>query len=195
MPAFSTRTQVDIDSALRDGITKNHKASEKLVANREEVTMGDITAALNERIKLGLAAERARELSRKATADHLAAVERTKVLVGSVRTQIVARIGADDPGLLDYGIAPRKGRAQLTVEEKAFKVAKAKATRTARGTLGKRELAAVRGEAPAQIILGDAPPPQPIASNASPSVVATNGATNGAKLNGAATNSAAQAPS
>jgi hypothetical protein len=176
MSGLSTRTQVATDSALRDGITKNHKASEKLVANREEVTMGDIAAALNERIKLGRAAELAREQARKATTEHRAAVESTKLLIANVRTQIVARLGADDPGLLDYGIATRKTTATLTVEEKAFKVAKAKATREARGTLGKRKLAALHGDAPAQIVLGDAPPPQP-------------------KLNGAATNGAAQVPS
>jgi hypothetical protein len=130
------------------------------------------------------------------------------VLVASVRTQIKARLGADDPGLLDYGITPGKAPKALTVEEKAFKVAKGKATRTARGTRGKRELAKVRGEAPTQIVLGEAPPPDPTppgggaianAPAISPSPSAMNGALlngaamlNGALLNGAALNGAAQ---
>jgi hypothetical protein len=191
MSIRSTTTQVACDSALRDGITKNHKASEKLVANRKEVTMGEIAAALDERIKLGEAAALAREEARKATATHRAMVESTNVLVASVRTQIVARLGADDPGLLDYGIAPRKSRIALTVEEKAFKVARAMATREARGTKGKRELAKVRGAAPAQIVLGEAPTPEATppggdaVANGASAIAPSPTATNGATLNGA----------
>ena len=47
--------------------------------------------------------------------------------------------------LLDYGLEPEKARTPLTTEQQAAKVAKAKATREARGTGSKKQKSAVTG--------------------------------------------------
>jgi len=49
------------------------------------------------------------------------------------------------PTLADFGIAPPKVRAPRTAEQKAASAAKAAATRKARGTAGKKQKAAVKG--------------------------------------------------
>jgi hypothetical protein len=48
--------------------------------------------------------------------------------------------------LADFGLAPKKAATPLTVEQKAAKVAKAEATRKARGTMGSKKKLAVHGD-------------------------------------------------
>ncbi len=48
--------------------------------------------------------------------------------------------------LADFGLAPKKAATPLTVEQKAAKVAKAEATRKARGTMGRKKKLAVHGD-------------------------------------------------
>jgi hypothetical protein len=47
--------------------------------------------------------------------------------------------------LADFGLAPKKARTPLTVEQKAAAAAKREATRKARGTMGKKQKLAVMG--------------------------------------------------
>jgi len=49
------------------------------------------------------------------------------------------------PTLADFGLSPRKVPAPRTAEQKAAAAAKARATREARGTAGKKQKAAVKG--------------------------------------------------
>ncbi len=56
-----------------------------------------------------------------------------------------ASFGAQPEALVDFGLAPRKARLPLTTEQKAVALAKRKATRAARGTLGKKQKKAVKG--------------------------------------------------
>lgn len=48
--------------------------------------------------------------------------------------------------LADFGLAPKKARTPLTAEETVAKVAKGKATRQARGTMGRKKKLLVRNE-------------------------------------------------
>ena len=48
--------------------------------------------------------------------------------------------------LADFGLAPKKARTPLTVEQKAAAKAKRDATRAARGTMGKKAKLAVKGD-------------------------------------------------
>ena len=53
--------------------------------------------------------------------------------------------GTDTETLADYGIEPRKSPTPLTTEQKSAAVAKAEATRKARGTTGKKAKLAIKG--------------------------------------------------
>jgi hypothetical protein len=59
-----------------------------------------------------------------------------------------ARSSRDPWTLPIYGLTPDREHRPLTVEEEALKVAKAKATRAARHTMGKRQKEAIKGQVP-----------------------------------------------
>jgi hypothetical protein len=64
---------------------------------------------------------------------------------------LVAMFGQASQTLADFGLGPRKKPAPLTVEQKAAKKARAKATREARGTKGPKAKLAIKGTvAPAE---------------------------------------------
>ncbi len=94
--------------------------------------------------------------------------------------------------LADFGLAPPKARAPLTTEQLAAKKAKADATRKARGTTGKKQKLAVKGNvtgvtvipvtvpaaaaapaSPASPVPPASPPAQPVTT--APSVAASPG--------------------
>jgi hypothetical protein len=109
----------------------------------------------------------------------------------ALRTFLVAFVGyvrsafGSSPDVLaDFGLAPKKVPMPLTVEQKTARVAKAKATRAARGTKGPKAKLAVKGNVTGIVVTpvtsastsGAAPQPaQPVlsASIASPSPVAS----------------------
>ena len=66
----------------------------------------------------------------------------------AVRAAIKGALGKSNPDLPIYGLTPDREARPLTVEEEALKVAKAKATRAARHTMGKRQKEAVKGQVP-----------------------------------------------
>ena len=68
--------------------------------------------------------------------------------------------------LADFGLAPRKVPAPLTVEQLAARTAKLRATRKARGTLGPKAKKAIKGTvtpATNQPVAGPPNPPKPAA--------------------------------
>src|SRR5208282_2183259 len=60
-------------------------------------------------------------------------------------------LGAENPALSTYGIKPVKQRRPLTSDEQTLAVARAKATRQKRGTLGKDQKAAIQAPAPSSV--------------------------------------------
>jgi hypothetical protein len=70
-------------------------------------------------------------------------------VIQDYRDLLVAMFGQAGQTLADFGLAPHKQRAPLTVEQKAAAKAKAKATREARGTKGPKAKQAIKGDATA----------------------------------------------
>ncbi len=60
-------------------------------------------------------------------------------------------LGAENEQLLTYGIKPLKKARKLTAEERTLAVARNRATRQKRGTLGSRQKAAIRADAPSTV--------------------------------------------
>jgi len=63
----------------------------------------------------------------------------------ALRQYVINVFGATSPVLADFGFVPPKS-ATRTPEQKAASAAKAKATRKARGTMGKKQKKAVKGD-------------------------------------------------
>jgi hypothetical protein len=94
---------------------------------------------------------------------------RAAQVLSALRTFLVGYFGAQAVNLLlDFGINPPKGKATKTVATKAVAVAKAKATRAARGTKGSVAKKVVTGQVNAQAIKEaiDSPTTSPVASPA-----------------------------
>jgi hypothetical protein len=66
-------------------------------------------------------------------------------VVRAYQNYLVSSLGDSPSTLADFGLAPRKVRAPLTVEEKTAAAAKRKATREARHTMGTQQRKAVTG--------------------------------------------------
>jgi hypothetical protein len=64
----------------------------------------------------------------------------------AIRASIKGALGRMNPGLGAYGISPDKDPRALTAEEEVAKVAKGKATRAARHTMGKKQRLAIKGQ-------------------------------------------------
>jgi hypothetical protein len=194
--------QVSNDSALCDGLAKNHKQTEKLALDGKEVTVGEYIKMLRQRVALAKQADESRRQLRDDVAAYHAFIAETDGAVSTLRAALITRLGKTSSSLGDYGITPRKVRTSLTVEERAFVIAKAKATRAARHTMSKKQRLEIEGDAPAQIVFGSAAASTPVAPAPAPMTAPPNGPnvpnvtaakSNGAVTNGASTNGAALA--
>ncbi len=84
--------------------------------------------------------------------------------VAKIVAAVKGMLGPTNPALETlYGITPDKEPTPLTVEKMAAKNAQSLATRKARGTMGKRQKAAIKGVVPARAPAPTAPAPSPVA--------------------------------
>jgi hypothetical protein len=136
--------RINREQQLLSGLEKNLSKSGALVLRGEKHTAGEIISVLQSRID---AAERVK----LAKAAWLNEVEQERTLLGQtdplisdVRKYVSVVHGSSLEVLAEFGLTPAKPRV-LTTDEMAAKVAKTKATREARHTMGKRQKARVHG--------------------------------------------------
>jgi hypothetical protein len=142
-----TVTKASLSKHIRDLIagTQKHTPTGSL-------TIGNVTYAAPALVQLlGSLADAidATDAARVRWQDALKNVKAARAKVGPVVTDYQAWVAATYAGapsmLADYGVAPRKARTPLTVEQKAAAAAKRKATRAARHTMGKVQKKGVKG--------------------------------------------------
>jgi hypothetical protein len=91
-----------------------------------------------------------------------------RVVMEAYASFVKAAFSQSPDVLADFGLTPRKARAQLTVEQKAAAVAKRAATREARHVMGRQQRKAVKGGVTGVIVTSvTVPHPQPVASGPS----------------------------
>jgi len=133
------------DLQLIEGIGKGLPGAPTFVLGTTTYTVDSLIAFVQSRIDLAneVGTTKANWL---ATVKAYAAVnKRAKVVLADLRNHLIANFGADSSRLADFGFtAPRRG--VLTPEQRAAAVAKGKATRKARKTLGKRQKAGIKGD-------------------------------------------------
>ncbi len=92
----------------------------------------------------------ARNRAAAAAKDALAAEHAAETRVGPIllayRRLVLAAFGNASQTLADFGLTPPKARTPLTIEQQAAQVAKARATRIARGTTSKKQKLAIQGD-------------------------------------------------
>jgi hypothetical protein len=97
-----------------------------------------------------------------------------------LRSFLRVTFGTAAAQLAEFGMQPLKARTPLTSDKRVVAAAKAKATRTARGTTGKKKKLAVRGDVTGVVVtpVTHAVPPSPTAAPAAaaPTASATAGA-------------------
>ena len=162
-------TQQAADKAMIDGFTK-HQATlpSSFIVGGVPVPTTTIVSTLQSRI-----AARAAVITGKASYQALVQANRderdnSQALVSGTREAIKVMFAGQVDTLADFGLKPRKAPAPRTPEEKAASVAKGKATRKARHTMGPVAKLKVTGDNPQ----GDAPvapaSPAPGAAPAAP---------------------------
>ena len=137
-----------------------------------QFTLGNVvftTAALVQLLQ-GLAdAMTAQTTAQKTAQDALTALRDLQAKDGptiqALKDLLIAQFGNASQTLALFGLAPRKERAPMTVEQLAAAKAKRAATRAARGTKGPKAKLAIKGAVTAPT---ETPPPAPAAPPAKP---------------------------
>ena len=144
---------------MRAGIPNLPAGTTQIVAGGQVSTPAQLEAELDTYIATYQAAEDAELALQNAekARDTLAVtvVPRFEAL----RTSFKGMLGKKNPDLTKVGLEPDKTPAPLTLQQKQAKAAKAAATRKARGTLGPKQKAAIKGQVPPATPPAPAPKP------------------------------------
>jgi hypothetical protein len=167
------------DQKLCDGIKNNPQSFPLVIVGGKPVAAADAVAMLQARIDATARIAPAKTAwlgAVKAARDERA---RSLAVITAVRQAILAAFADSVDTLGRYGLKPRKQRV-TSPQTQVVAAAKARATRTARHTMGSRQKQAVKGDVKDVVITpvtSSAPPqPAPAGATASPQSVAPAGA-------------------
>ena len=136
------------DSNIVTGFQKHLMSGPPLLIAGATYSSADIIKMFEERV----AALKANEAARAAMLTTLSKgnqeLTSTKALAAAVRRYLEVMFSHDSAALADFGLKPKKKPAKLSGAASVTKVEKAKATRTARHTLGKKQKAKIKGVIP-----------------------------------------------
>jgi hypothetical protein len=170
----SIQSVLAADQKLSDGYTKHAADVGNLVVGSQTFMSADIQA----HVKLCADTQQAAEAARGALHEAVAAAKKARAdsrpMIAALKQLVLIRFKDQDELLADFGLQPKKPRRKLTSDEKAAAAALGKSTRKARGTMGTRQKAKVKGgPAPVtppavQPAPAHTPPTPPSASGAGP---------------------------
>ncbi len=165
--------RINTINKLAGGFEKHcSKLGGLVIETGEKISSKEILRAFEAVAEADAAVATARGSLTAALLDEQKTLEENQAIVSAVRTYARVMFAAKPDILSDFGIAPTRRHVRDT-EERAQTLAKVRATRKARGTLGKKERAKIHGEP-----VDPATPPTPIAPAATPPtpiVPVTNG--------------------
>ncbi len=139
-PKANRPSEVTALQKMSDGLTKHASTIPQLVIGAVSMTPADVSTKLESRIAVAQAVDSTRATWRNAVAVDDTATEQLKPFLSGLRQTLLAAFSGQVDVLADFGLTPRK-KAVLTTTERAAAALKAKATRAARGTLGKNQKA------------------------------------------------------
>jgi hypothetical protein len=137
------------------GVLKDIPAKTTLTINGTAMTVAQIDTKLKGYITTIQAADAAKQQSTAAVTARKNMTVEARDFYLQLKKAVIAYFGAQSPQLDDFGLAPAKAKVPRTSAQKAISAAKAKLTREARGTLGKKQKAAVNpNQAPPAVGIG-----------------------------------------
>jgi hypothetical protein len=166
------------DLQLIEGTNRHLEKGWSLIVAGTKYTQSQIIELLQSRVDAVQAAAAARAAWSGARAHDEELSGRTAEVVQAVRQTLLVMFRRSPEVLADFGLAPPKARRALTSAERVVKAARAKATREARHTLGKRQRLAIHGTVPAEALSA------PTLPAAVPAVHAAASATDGVMSEG-----------
>ncbi len=161
------QTRNAADQKMIDGITKHLGKGGSITFDGKKYSAGEIVKLLLGRMAAAAAVENAKALLAKAVVGESAQLAESTPIVSGLRQMLTLLYKSQPEVLADLGIATRKSRREMTVEEKTAMVDKALATRKARRTMGDRQRAKIHGS-PAVANVAPAPAPAPTPASTTP---------------------------
>jgi len=132
------------DQQIIDGINEDLQTMSTLPLGATTYTPGSLVAFIQSRIDAANAVNTTKASWLAAVKTYEAINAQAKVVVSDLRFLVMAAFGPMSPKLADFGFSP-PSLAVRTPEKKAAAAQKRRATRLARGTLGKRQRAKIKG--------------------------------------------------
>jgi hypothetical protein len=136
------------DQHLIDGLTKHASTLPSLTFVGESHPTAAIIAVLQTRIASANAVSPAKATWQSTVQADRDERAKTTAYVSGLRQALQLAFAGSVDALADFGLKRRKQTAPRTPEQKAAAVAKAKATRAARHTMGSKQKAKVKGAVP-----------------------------------------------
>ena len=143
-PKQSRPRRTVANQKLAEGMDKHQATLKAVVIDGVEYTAAQAVSELEEIIAAAELAVSSHASWLAAVAADLEKLESSANFVSGLRQAIMAAFGKKVDVLVDFGLTPRKS-VVLTPEQKQEAAAKAKATRAARHTMGRRQKAAITG--------------------------------------------------
>ena len=129
---------------LKSGVDSQIPSKTSLLIGGQATTQSALSSELASDVALFQAAIDARTKLDAAVTARKVAVPTVKQRYAQIVKAIEGLFAPGSPVLAQFGIHPRKSPTPLTAEQKAVKAEKAKLTRKARGTLGRKQKQAIQ---------------------------------------------------
>ncbi len=146
-PNRNRNDQTTADQNLADGLDEIAATIPTIIVGGAPVATKDIVAALHARIAAARVATSTRATWQAAVRSERDEREKTKALVGVVKQTLLASFAGQVDALARFGLTPRKPRV-VSPDTQVAAAAKARATRAARHTMGKKQKAEIKGAVP-----------------------------------------------
>jgi hypothetical protein len=137
--------QMTVDQKLIAGLQKHQQSVPSLVIGGTSYKTADVITGIQTLVDSGQAVVSSRATWQANVASDKALRAKNKTFMSGVRQSVLVAYGNSIDVLSDFGLTPRKKPAPRTPEEKTASAAKAKATRAARHTMGKKQKAQIKG--------------------------------------------------
>ena len=155
---------------LADGLDKTPPPGMTQVAAGGKVsTIAELVTEVQSYRTLYKTAEDATNARDKAIQERDKVAPRVISRLEEIQGALKSALGKRNPDLALYGIKPNQKPTPLSVEQQTVRVAKAKATRVARHTLGAKQKKAIKGQLPPDEGQPSPPPATPPAPGQPPS--------------------------
>jgi hypothetical protein len=157
----SRNNQMAADQALADGLTQNATKIGTLTVGSQPYQAADVAKVLQARITAQKAVIAAEGTLHGAVAAAKTQLASSRALIKAVKQALRIMFSNDVTTLATLGLEPNKEPAPTAATKAAAQV-KAKATRTARGTKGKKQALAIKAPEAAQAApVAETPAPAP----------------------------------